>query len=215
MRRNRGDGRLDSLESFVFEDFSTGSLRLVAADLNGDTLPDLVTSLGSGRTGDGYRVQLNLGNGRFGPATLRSAGQWTGDVAVGDANQDGRPDIVTLDEYSSEMTVHPNSGAGQFASPTVFTDGVPWLSGTIEAADMNGDGKLDIVTSSDVRSLVSVPVSVFLNNGRGSFLPGSQVAFAGVQAKARDPERRRQARPAVYGRQRRQRLSFHHGPEYR
>lgn len=184
---NTGAGVLGSTQTLVpFENYSSGTGSLVVADLNHDNLPDLVSASTSGRTGDGYRVMLNQGSGIFGPAVVRSAGQNTKAVLVGDVTNDSHQDVLTLDSYSRELTVHRNLGTGQFPEQTLFTAGVPWLAGTIEAADLDNDGDLDIVTSSNSRAAVAVAVAVLLNNGNGTFAAGVQIATAGVQAKCRD-----------------------------
>jgi hypothetical protein len=186
IRRNTGAGSLGPVQLVTMDAYSSGAGSLKVADLNADGRPDLVASSASGRTGDGYRVMLNLGGGSFGPAQLRPGGQHTVAVAIGDVNQDSYPDVLTVDDYSMELTVHRNSGTGQFPTPTLFTAGIPSLAGTIDVGDIDHDGDLDIVTSSDVRTTIAVPVTVIINNGGGTFAPAVTIAPAGVQAKIRD-----------------------------
>jgi hypothetical protein len=61
----------------------------VAADFNGDGKPDL-----AGGGGTGASVQLNNGDGSFGPKMDFPVGTWTQDVGVGDFNNDGKLDVV-------------------------------------------------------------------------------------------------------------------------
>lgn len=185
--QNTGAGVLDPAQTVLpFEAFTVGSWTLAVADLNNDNRLDLVSASSSGRSGDGYRVMLNQGNGVFSPPVVRPGGQRTLVVLAGEISGDSLVDILTLDSYSRELTVHPNRGNGQFPDQTLFTAGVPSLSGIIESADLDNDGDLDIVTSSNSRTAVSVGVAVLINLGNDTFAPGVQVATAGVQVKCRD-----------------------------
>ena len=66
----------------------------------------------------------------------------------------------------------------------------PSLQARIEAADLDNDGDLDIITSSDARSAISVPVAVFTNLGNGTFTGGQQNCLGWRTGKSPRPQQR-------------------------
>jgi hypothetical protein len=111
---------------------------------------------------DGVYVSQNLGNGTFASPTKvlsafgqsQSAGGWTSEDAfpreLADVNGDGLADIVGFG--SDGVYVSLNQGNGTFADPTkvmsAFGQSQSWTSQNSfprELADINGDGRADIV----------------------------------------------------------------------
>ncbi len=67
-------------------------------------------------------------------------------VAVGDVNGDGAPDVVTLisgNSHYSKLRVYPGDGAGGLRSPVVYD--VLDVPENVRVADINGDGRQDVV----------------------------------------------------------------------
>ena len=83
---------------------------------------------------------------------------WESDLA--DLNGDAYPDMI-IGYYSSQfVTIRLNNGNGSFGTATNYS-----LSGTVKsvvAADVNADGKLDVIATN------LGGVAVFLGNGDGS-----------------------------------------------
>jgi hypothetical protein len=158
-----------TLEDRVLPSFSapvsypvTQPLAVVAADVNHDGKPDLITLAGNGSY---VSVQLNNGKGAFGPARMFSdpAGQIAAAMAVGDVNGDGRPDIVFANtnpggglvegqEYIGNVTVLLGDGHGNFTPAPIIVGGgtaaeviFPGPATSIALADVDGDGKPDLV----------------------------------------------------------------------
>jgi FG-GAP-like repeat len=103
--------------------------------------------------------------------SLLPTGPYVTRVLVGDFNGDGKPDVVTVQNgYAIQILL--GNGDGTFQAPaTVIAS--PNLINDLAVADLNGDGKLDLVGSFE--SSQSVPYSygtfAFLGNGDGTFQP--------------------------------------------
>src|SRR6202044_1173046 len=128
---------------------------LSAADFNGDGNMDLaVASTGS------FAAYLGNGDGTFNNAKATYPVSFALYVVTGRLNSDHIPDAVVVD--SGTLDIFFSNGDGTFHETTY-----PSANSGFQAqlADLNGDGKLDIVTQdrdSDV-------VIVRLNQGAGVF----------------------------------------------
>jgi Ca2+-binding RTX toxin-like protein len=158
-------------DDFTFElappvpELPVSPLFMVAQDINGDSITDLVTANGSSNT-----ISLLFGNGDFegtfkAPTTL-AAGNNPTTLATGDLNGDGIPDIVTTNGDNS-ISVLLGLGGGNFASAVAFP--VTGLTPkAIEIGDVNGNGKPDLVTtnlnSSNATTLINQTNFVFLDS---------------------------------------------------
>lgn len=114
-----------------------------AADLNGDSRPDLVVTNESGSVA----IFLNEGGGRFQapPGSPFSAGHMPNDVAIADFNADGNPDLAFANHEAHALTILLGNGRGTFAAaPSVPVQSVPHPHG-IAAADLNRDGHVDLM----------------------------------------------------------------------
>jgi hypothetical protein len=106
------------------------------------------------------------------PSFLASVSYGTGgyptDVAVGDFNKDGVPDMAVVNAMDNNVSVRLGNGDGTFGGAKTFATGKgPW---SIGAGDFNNDGRLDIVTTS------ASGVSTLLGNGDGTFQPPKSVS---------------------------------------
>ncbi len=149
---------------------SASSAGVAVADFNGDGKLDIATAdYFSGKV----RILINNGSGAF-PTNLEfAAGSGPVFVAVGDFNGDGKPDLVVANSGSNQINVLLNTTSGatlSFGAPTPYTVGTqPFFVGV---ADLNGDGKLDLITANSG----SNNVSVLLGNGDGTFAPVTNFA---------------------------------------
>jgi FG-GAP-like repeat/FG-GAP repeat len=141
---------------------------LVAGDFNGDGKPDVVTP--SVNDNGGLAVFFGGGDGTFGTpieSFLEPHGLNIVPLAAGDFNGDGKTDLAAIaepDTTTNNFSIHVllSHGDGTFQDtvlPGLSNGGVPGIT----TADLNGDGKWDIVVG-DAGQLL-----IFLGKGDGTF----------------------------------------------
>jgi hypothetical protein len=151
-----GDGTFRTAVNYSSgADFPTS---VTVADVNGDGKLDvLVANSGTGTHGEGdgaVGVLLGNGDGTFQTAVLYdSGGAGNGSVAVADVNGDGKLDVVVTD-FSSSSNNCSNQGSsagvllgkgdGTFQTAVLYCSG-GYSADSVAVADVNGDGKPDLV----------------------------------------------------------------------
>lgn len=135
---------------------------IAAGDVNGDGIPDLViVPLNVDGQYPPLQVLLGKGNGAFQPpkTIANSLGGGPPPILV-DVNHDGILDLVYLN--SGGIVTQLGNGDGTFGDQLTFeVTGEPQ---SLAVADMNGDGKPDVVWGS-----LANGVCVGLGNGNGTF----------------------------------------------
>jgi len=124
---------------------------IVAADVNLDGRIDIVSNNG---------VYLNEGGGAVSYIALKNASQLFGEsLAIGDFNNDGKPDIVM-----PGLGILLGRGDGTFAPPvSTYVDGPS--SASLAVGDFNRDGKLDVV---QIASIYDSQLALYFGNGNGT-----------------------------------------------
>jgi hypothetical protein len=178
------------------EDFSGPGLFIpvMIADINGDGIPDLVAiNQTDQNNGDGL-VNLLLGNGdgTFKPVVAYGSGGIGSFAGVlQDVNGDGKPDVVVLNcsphgstdcSHNATIGVLIGNGNGTFQDVKTYDSG--GLGGTtaLAVADVNGDGKPDILVGNNCPGNCTGIGSfgVLLGKGDGTFQSRVLYPLAGV-----------------------------------
>jgi hypothetical protein len=166
------DGKLDILCAYGVLDLGNGDGTfksvtpppggvLAVADFNHDGKPDLLEEK---TNSDSFSVLLGNGDGTFQAPIDTPTGGTLGLMAAGDLNGDGYADV--LGSYGSVLYVFLSNRDGTF-KPGIPNNLGSGLSGTISIADVNGDGKLDVVYNAS-GGPAQPEIIVLLGNGDGT-----------------------------------------------
>jgi hypothetical protein len=155
---------------FAYAPSYTGGVRVAVGDVNGDSVPDIITGAASSVShvkvfsgANGAEIRSFLA---FGSATLGVF------VAAGDINGDGFADIIVGADAPGPPHVKAFSGRDSSELRSFFAYGAGFTGGVrVAAGDINGDGRADIITGAG--SAGSTHVKVFSgadNSDLASFL---------------------------------------------
>ena len=163
---------------------------IIAGDIDADGDLDLVVGA-PGRE----RALVNDGQGTFSDESaarlpnipVGAVKEATTDLALGDVDGDGDPDLVAVSETGGPSYVALNDGAGVFTLAPAAN--LPAVAGegtrNVDLADVDGDGDLDMLLSNANASGGTVPSRLLPNDGQGAFtdvtaqrLPGAGLWMA-------------------------------------
>jgi hypothetical protein len=135
---------------------------IAVADYNLDGKPDLAVSNANSHIWMG--IFINRGDGTFAPqVTYGYSANGPSSIAVGDFNQDGKPDLVVSTAEGADIMLNgaiATFGIFDVATPyPIGADAGAGLPTAVAVADFNGDGAPDVAVASSDES-----VSILLDN---------------------------------------------------
>jgi hypothetical protein len=165
--------------SFGQPEWSTRYVTL--ADLNGDKRPDIIVANRSSNAANPRPsfVCLNDGAARF-PACTPLATQSATIIVAADFDGDGAVDLFVPHRDGGQSLMFWNDGTGTFGAAGTPVGAAPVSVRAAAAADIDGDGRTDLV----VGDLTGKRVDVYRNRGARSFAEPARLGTAALEAGA-------------------------------
>ncbi len=139
--------------------FVTGNLpfNLATGDIDGDGKPDIAVVNNGNNKVSVFQNTSTPGNISFVTVSQFATGSGPRNVAIGDIDGDGKPDLVVVNDFNNTVSVLRNSGSAGVISFDAKLDfsvgGSPW---TVAIGDIDGDGKPDLAVTNSFGFSISV-----------------------------------------------------------
>lgn len=147
--------------------FGTSHQLLIAGNFDGTAYPGIIAA-----SGTVIYVYHGVGNGTFTEISHINTGLTVTALAAADFDGDGRTDIA-FGSFGNTIRVFFQNADGSYSEPILLQDGpTPLLDfhvSALVAADLDEDGKLDLVASNFESYTANAGVAVFRNLGAQSF----------------------------------------------
>ncbi len=201
-----GDGKMDLISSSyfgttalrIFTNNGSGGFALAGSAAAGDTSYSVAVmdmnfdgkyDLLSAGNGGNLEIYTNAGNYVFGLSSsiklTNAASSSIEDMVLADVDGDHAVDVIAVHSSYNVVGIFKNNGGGSFNNPYYVPIASYAQPHRVTAADVNGDGKIDLITTDQFNSLVTI----YTNNGFGAFTTSLTVPGLGgaiVSAVAAD-----------------------------
>ncbi|MFN0099515.1 MAG: FG-GAP-like repeat-containing protein [Gemmatimonadaceae bacterium] len=171
---NDGKGRFSVGSEYGRRDWPMRNATV--ADMNGDGRPDIIVANRFGRSAGSNYICLNRGRGMFDADCIPFAPEPATTITAADFNGDGAKDLLVPHRNGGQGRLYFGAGGADLAKlrsvPFGPTDAQMRIA---EAADFNGDGRMDVVAIDESRG-----VAVYEGRGDGTFAPPRPVGDRGV-----------------------------------
>lgn len=135
------------------------------ADMNGDGRPDIIAANRYGRTAGSNYICLNRGAGKFDADCIPFSAEPSTTITAADFNGDGLPDLLVPHRNGGQSRLYLGAKGADLAKLRSLPFGPADAQIRIaEAADVDGDGKLDVVTIDEAKGVMIHP-----GKGDGTF----------------------------------------------
>ena len=112
---------------------------------------------------------LGKGNGSFQTNVDYAVGTQPSAVAIGDFNNDGKPDIAVANASSGTVSILLGNRGGRSAAVSYAAGVTP---ASLAVSDFNGDGNVDLVAGGSNNAM-----QVFFGKGDGTFYTGAATYY--------------------------------------
>jgi hypothetical protein len=146
-------------------DFTTGSgpEYVAIGDIDGDGRPDLAVTNVNGNSVSVFRNTSTPGSiktGSFSTKTDFATGTGPWHLALGDLDEDGKPDLAVANNSGNTISILKNTSIVGSISTTSFDTKIDFATGSgpgyVALGDLDGDGKQDIAVSNGAANTISV-----------------------------------------------------------
>jgi hypothetical protein len=162
---NDGKGHFHVGSTFGRAEWDTRNATV--ADIDGDGLPDIVVANRSDGTGANY-LCFNKGNGRFDGDCVPFSREPATTITAADFNGDGSIDLAVPHRDGGQSRVYLAGPKGKFSDQRTIAFGPPNAAIRMtEAADLDGDGLLDIVAIDERQG-----TAIYFGQRNGTFSTG-------------------------------------------
>ena len=157
--------------------FQGEAVDLGVGDIDQDGLLDVLVALDSGHAAHrGHFILKGIGGGRLGwptrftPGSQAASGIIAGTFQLADLDLDGDLDVLVLDRDLVRVVWFRNQGAAFAQGPLVVDDQLTALA-SVEALDLDGDGRLDLIASGTSSTLdLGQEILFYRGSSNGSFM---------------------------------------------